>query len=415
VVTLSVYTPSHNVRWLDECWASLKSQTRQDFEWIVVLNQGARWACDDPRVKVSICDELRGVGAAKHSACALATGDVLIELDHDDILATDALSRIAAEFDADPDVGFVYSDGAQILEDGSKDTSTWDVRNGWVYYDEKVDGRGVLCVEALEPSPANLSFVWWAPNHVRAFRRSVYESVGGYDADRDVLDDQDLMCRLFQATEFRRIPLCLYLQRVHQSQTQVQAALNARIQVETVGMHDRYIEPMALAWAKRKGLACLDLGGAHAKPAGYLSVDLVEGADLCGDIFDVLGAMADSSVGVIRAVDLLEHIADSVRLFNEMYRVMAHGGMLLSSTPSSDGRGAFQAPDHVSYLNEHSFWYYSDLAYAVYVPAIQCRFQVSRLVTYFPSEWHQQVNISYVQADLIAIKDGPRQGGYLKI
>ena len=36
--------------------------------------------------------------------------------------------------------------------------------------------------------------------------------------------------------------------------------------------------------------------------------------------------------------------------------------------------------------------------------------------TYFPSEWHQQQNISYVQANLIALKeDSERFGGILSI
>jgi hypothetical protein len=49
------------------------------------------------------------------------------------------------------------------------------------------------------------------------------------------------------------------------------------------------------------------------------------------------------------------------------------------------------------------------------VPQIACRFQSSRLVTYFPSEWHEQHHISYVCANLVAIKEGPRQGGFLLI
>jgi hypothetical protein len=36
-------------------------------------------------------------------------------------------------------------------------------------------------------------------------------------------------------------------------------------------------------------------------------------------------------------------------------------------------------------------------------------------VTTFLSDWHREHNISYVNANLIAIKDGPRQGGPLTI
>ena len=120
-----------------------------------------------------------------------------------------------------------------------------------------VDGRPVLQCHALEASPHNVSFIWFAPNHVRAFRRSVYESAGGYDATRDVLDDQDLMCRMYQITEFHLIDECLYLQRMHDRNTQRDIELNTRIQQETVVLYDRYLEPNALAWADRRGLKAL--------------------------------------------------------------------------------------------------------------------------------------------------------------
>ena len=54
----------------------------------------------------------------------------------------------------------------------------------------------------MAPSPHNVSYIWYAPNHVRAFRRSVYEAVGGYDPARTILDDQDLMCRMYEAAPF---------------------------------------------------------------------------------------------------------------------------------------------------------------------------------------------------------------------
>ncbi|MEU1606242.1 hypothetical protein [Micromonospora matsumotoense] len=70
---------------------------------------------------------------------------------------------------------------------------------------------------------------------------------------------------------------------------------------------------------------------------------------------------------------------------------------------------------HVAFYNENSFWYFTDAQYARFVPEIRCRFQVSRLATYFPSEFHRTHHIPYVVANLIAVKDGTRNGGLLKI
>jgi len=192
--------------------------------------------------------------------------------------------------------------------------------------------------------------------------------------------------------------------------------INQAIQTDTVALYDSYVEGNALAWAKREGLLALDLGAAHNKHPQYLGVDQYErpGVDIVADVTKGI-PLPDNSVGVIRACDFLEHIPDKVTLFNELYRVLAHGGMLLSLTPSTDGRGAFQDPTHVAFYNENSFWYFTDRNYANFVPQITCRFQVSRLITFFPNDWHREHDISYVNANLIAIKDGPRQGGLLNV
>ena len=117
---------------------------------------------------------------------------------------------------------------------------------------------------------------------------------------------------------------------------------------------------------------------------------------------------------MIRAHDFLEHVVDKIALINEIYRLLAPGGLLLSMTPSTDGRGAFQDPTHVAYYNQNSFWYYTEAQYRNFVPTIEAKFQSSRLITLFPTEWHERHNIPYVYANLIALKDGmPRNGGLI--
>ncbi|WP_030719670.1 glycosyltransferase [Streptomyces sp. NRRL F-2580] len=410
----SVFTPSHRPRFLDECLATLQAQTCSDWEWIVLLNNGARWRPEHPddRVRLEIADDIRGVGAVKRRACEVARGEILVELDHDDLLAKDCLAELAKAFDENPDVVFVYSHTAQIAEDGSRDDTRFNETNGWQYEDVDVDGRRLLQAIAMAPTPHNVSYIWYAPNHVRAFRKDTYEQVGGYDATRTVLDDQDLMCRLFQAGDFHRIPRCLYMQRMHPDNTQRDTEINAHIQRETIALYDKYIESNALAWTKRRGLLALDLGAAHRKPPGYLGVDQYarDGVDIIATLPAPLD-LPDNSVGLLRAVDFLEHVPAKVPLINELYRLLAPGGMLLTLTPSSDGRGAYQDPTHVAYYNENSFWYYTDNQYRAFVPEIQARFQNSRLVTYFPTDWHSRNQISYVQANLIAMKDGAERCG----
>jgi len=86
---------------------------------------------------------------------------------------------------------------------------------------------------------------------------------------------------------------------------------------------------------------------------------------------------------------------------------------MLTQTPSTDGRGAFQDPSHTAYYNENSFAYLTQRELHVLIPDLTARLQVSYLGTSFPSEAHVDLQIPYVQANLLAIKDGPRQGGPL--
>lgn len=406
---VSVFTPSHAPTYLDQCWRSLLAQTYDDWEWIVLLNGDARWAPEtaDPRVRVVHGGTTGKVGAAKREACALADGDVLLELDHDDVLASDCLEEVAAAFTAHPEVVLVYSDFAQIDEDGAANHETFNLAMGWEYAPANVDGQLVNRCRALEPSPHNVAYIWYAPNHVRAFRRAAYERVGGYDATLEVLDDQDLMMRLFADGPFLRIPRCLYLQRVHAANTQKDGRINREIQSDTVEQYWRGIDPLASAWAAREGLAVVDLQVAAWAAPGNLVIDPAE---------PVL-PYDDGAVGVLRAVDVLQRIPDRGRFFAECFRVLAPGGLLMTTTPSTDGRGAFQDPTHVSYWNANSFWYLTQAALRerTFPSYPEMRFQVSGLRTWFPTEHDRANDIPYVAANLIALKDDVRHGGPLLI
>jgi glycosyltransferase involved in cell wall biosynthesis len=409
---VSVFTPSHDTRFLDLAYKSLQAQSFSDWEWIVLLNGKARgWTPpgDDPRVRVSRAPaRLRGVGALKRAACALATGDFLVELDHDDQLSRGCLAHVVDAFE-DPDVTLAYSDFAQINADGSPNRELFDPSFGWRYTRGTIDGASYDRCHALAPTPHNVGYIWYAPNHVRAFRRSAYEAAGGYDGKLAFLDDQELMSRLYLLGEFRHINRCLYFQRVHSLNTHRERRMNAAIQEQTVVYYREFIEELALARATRRGLRCLRLrtplwiGDEPDERYEDLGIDPVE-PHIAAD---------PESVAVIKAYDVLQRIPNRARFFNEVYRVLVHAGLILTQTPSTDGRGAFQDPSNTAFYNENSFMYLTQTPLHDAIPELNARLQVSHLRTFFPSSGHEELNIPYVEANLLAIKDGPRQGGPL--
>lgn len=68
----------------------------------------------------------------------------------------------------------------------------------------------------------------------------------------------------------------------------------------------------------------------------------------------------DGSVDYIRAWDIIEHLPDKIHTMNEAWRVLRAGGEFDIVVPTTDGRGAWQDPQHCSFWNRNSFWYYTE-------------------------------------------------------
>lgn len=247
---ISVFTPSHRPDYLNDCYNSLRQQTLEDWEWVVVLNGDVDWTPpNDERVKLFHTPKMRGVGEAKKYACEQATGSILVELDHDDWLLPHALEEIAKAFEEHPDAALVYSDFSYMNEDGSPSTMMYQGR--WNYSMESFYGHNYLRCHSQMAIPDNVGVIWYAPNHVRAFSRNAYEKVGGYDESYTILDDQDLMTRLFLIGDFVHIDKMLYLQRMHEKNTQFEPDINAEIQRKTVEIYKERIGPMTEAYVDR--------------------------------------------------------------------------------------------------------------------------------------------------------------------
>lgn len=393
----SIFTPTHNTARLDRLGASLCAQSLQDFEWIVVPNDGRKAkytkpGCDKARI-VPYTGKTQNIGELKAFACAQATGEILVEVDHDDELTPNCLERLAEAFDDDTD--FAYSNCIEVKADGSP--NTYNACFGWEYRPFQWKGREQQEMIAFAPSPASFSKIWYAPNHVRAWRREFYEHIGGHDKSLAVLDDHDLLCRTYIAGSVKHIDECLYVYHVHPGNT-CAGEKNKFIQADTLRIHDRYIEPMVLKWCDLNNLRKIDLCCGEWKREGYEGVD-IRGADITADL-EQRWPFEDGTVGLIRASDALEHMRDPIHTMKEAYRVLAPNGWMLTNTPSTDGRGAWSDPTHRSFWNRVSFFYYTRKQQAQYIQS-PVRFQESRVYDHYPSEWHKTHEIPYVTAHLL--------------
>lgn len=372
-MNVSIFTPTNDSSFLPTTWESIKDQSFS--EWVIVHNNGSKEiGFKDKRVKeITLPVASEWVGPLKSYACSQCTGDILLELDHDDCLFPSAITEVAHAF-RDSRVGFVYSNTVHCDKNWNN-VPRFDEKYGWKYRLTQFNGHTLDEHISFEPDPNSISRIWFAPNHVRAFRRSEYEKVGGHSQKMRILDDLDLMCRMYLTTEFKHINYGLYLYRIHGKNSWLR--YNREIQDNVFRIHDQYILDLASRWSDLNGLRKIELGGQY--PAtNFETVDLVN-ADIITDLNNPW-PFEDNSVGAVHAYDVFEHLRDPLFTMKELYRILAPGGYAIIRVPSTDGRGAFADPTHLSFWNEASFHYYTRSLKASYI-GTPVRFQAMRLHT----------------------------------
>lgn len=398
---VSIFTPTHDSKFLMDLYESIKDQ--DFYEWVIVYNHGAKvLEFTDPRVAFVIAspETPEWVGPLKALACKNCSGDILLEMDHDDWLTPNAIEEVKKVFE-DPEVGFAYSNTIHSKKDHFNEAYGWKYRPAPVGYEEEWEEH-----ISFPPTPDSISKIWYAPNHLRAFRKTVYDQIGGYNTEMRILDDLDLMCRLYQVTKFKHIDKGLYYYRIHGENTYLR--YNKEIQDNVYRIHDQYIESLVERWSDTNNLRKIEVGGRMSAKQGYETVDLLN-ADIISDLNE-RWPFEDSSVGIIRAMDVFEHLKNPIHTMKEVQRVLAPGGYLICHVPSTDGRGAFQDPTHVSFWNENSFFYYTKEFYAKYIDT-PVRFQAARLYT----TEKNNLQVCWVKAHLVNLKDGFRPAGLLEI
>lgn len=221
---ISVFTPTYKTgERILRPYQSLKCQTHKHWEWVIVDDSddnGETWkmlqnlAEHDHRIRVYKEHRHSGnIGRLKRTACDLAYGEILLELDHDDALTFTALNDIANAFSNYQDVGFVYTDFAELYEDGTpvRYSDGWGLGYG-SYRDEVYNGQVFAVANSPSINPKTIRHIVGVPNHARAWRKNFYQQIGGHNINFHVADDYEILIRTFLNTKMCRIPKLCYLQ-----------------------------------------------------------------------------------------------------------------------------------------------------------------------------------------------------------
>ena len=198
-VRLSVVIPVFNTRpkFLRALADSLLAQTHGN--WEACLYDGGSTleatkaalraiAARDSRFRVSFGAENEGISGNTNRAIAMATGAYIALCDHDDVLAPDALWRIAEAIDAhQPDV--LYTDEDKLTSFGAIHV---DAHRKPDYCPDNLRSGNYIC-------------------HLAVLRRTLLVEIGGLRPAFDGSQDHDLMLRACERAErIEHIPRVLY-------------------------------------------------------------------------------------------------------------------------------------------------------------------------------------------------------------
>lgn len=210
---ISLILNSYNAsNYLKAAIESVRQQTYPDFE-LLIWDDGSRddsleiarsQAANDERVRV-IAAPHQGRGQALRQAIAASSGEYLSWIDHDDILAPNALERTAAILDENPQVGLVYSDYLDIDSQGNP------------------LGLGYRCRIPYSRDRLLTDFITF---HFRLIRRDIYNQAGEIDPAFEYAEDYDLCLRISELTDIYHLQEPLYHYRHHPDNTsRAQASL----------------------------------------------------------------------------------------------------------------------------------------------------------------------------------------------
>jgi glycosyltransferase involved in cell wall biosynthesis len=253
-VRVSVVIPCHNsLRYLPETVDSVLAQTFCDGDddglEVVLVDDGgtddlAAWVEErDDRCLRLVRQDNAGVSAARNRGVAEARGELVAFIDSDDTWEPTFLERAVARFDAEADLGLVYSwyDVVDAVgrRNGRVIASDWE-GDVWERF---LTRNPVACSGAVVP-------------------RAVFESVGGFAVNRDRfpvdVEDWELWIRIAADHRVGVVPEALVHHRRHESNTtsssvdSLDAAYRNMVEVVFDGVEGRRLElrPMAVARAE---------------------------------------------------------------------------------------------------------------------------------------------------------------------
>ena len=138
--------------------------------------------------------------------------------------------------------------------------------------------------------------------------------------------------------------------------------------------------------AGKGSVRILDLGCGTAKMAGAIGVDIVPlpGVDVVVDASELPYPFADNSFDAVYALDVIEHLPDTIGVMEEIYRIARPDARVFIRVVNWNHRYAAMDPSHVGLFTERSFDFFGDRINRSYYT--RARFSVERVEYIFDAK-----------------------------
>jgi glycosyltransferase involved in cell wall biosynthesis len=249
----------NNARLIQQAFDSVKRQTVQDFE-VIVVDDGST---DDSRsiIEMSapsfggkfryIYQSNKGVASARNAAIKISSGKYITFLDPDDYWHDERLEVHAGILDKHENVGFCCSDFDRLHEDGhiERHFSRW-VTFPLFPFEQQISRsdalRWLLLVNFVGTNGATIS-------------RTCLQDVGLFNEEYKQAEDYDYWLRCATKTEFYVIPRVLHTYRIHEgglTRNYIEnCAYSQRVVNEYARTHAEFIKQHKLEYAVTKSIS----------------------------------------------------------------------------------------------------------------------------------------------------------------
>lgn len=196
----------NNWNYFQECYQSIKNQTYQDYEIVIVddfstddsYEKLTELSRKDNKIKLFQNSENKKVGYTKRRCIDEASGEICGFLDPDDMITVSAIKEVMNCYHSNPHIISTYSK-IKLINEKSEEIGDFKL------------------TKKVKKYPQIFFNINFEVAHFFTFKKDAYNKTEGINASLIISEDQDLYLKLYELGNFHFINSFQYYYRIHEN------------------------------------------------------------------------------------------------------------------------------------------------------------------------------------------------------